>query len=215
MVEDLLSHSFDPRGVFLSAEVAANAQDFATAERLLTSIQSSHPQPAMVGYHLALVQYKAGRLEQCQKTLLDLIAVGHQTVDTYDLLVRCYHKQKKSNDAVEVFNHAIDQIPKQESVYLQLGRALLKSKLLPESHMIARRAVQIAPSESAYELKGMVELELQFYTDAIETYAKLNELNPNSAEGSLGMALAQWGARNDIRSAGKLRTGGEALPSRT
>jgi tetratricopeptide (TPR) repeat protein len=194
-LESLVTHPAGPRGVFLGAQAAASAKDFETAEKLFRSIHSTYPHPDAVGYNLALVQYRTGRIDESQKSLLDLIAAGYQTVDIYNLLALCYHRQGKSAEAVRVFEQAAARIPKKESDHLQLGQALLKSKLLPAAHRIAEKAIEIDPSsDAAYKLKGEAELEMHFYTDAIRSYSRALELNTNSEDADLGLARAQWGA---------------------
>lgn len=180
--------------IAVGAELAANDEDFETAERLFTVIKSTYPRPEVIGYKLALVQYRAGRVDQSEQTLLALIADGHRSVDVYNLLAWCYHRKGRSADAMHAFDLAIDQVPKTESDYLQLGTALERNKLLPAALVVAQRAVPLAPnSAELYKLKGRVELDLQLYIDAVKSYTRALQIDANSAEADLGLALALWG----------------------
>jgi tetratricopeptide (TPR) repeat protein len=179
-LNELLGHTSGDRGVFLGAKAAADSEDYETAERLFRSIRSAYPDPRTLGYQVALVQYRAGRFDQCQNTLAELLAAGHQSVDIYDLLALCYHKQGQSAQAIRTLNESIERIPHTEADYLKLGNMLLDNKLFAAAHATAKKAVELAPnSEKAYRLKGRVELELYFYKDAIQTYSRALKLNPS------------------------------------
>lgn len=193
LLEELTAHPSGPPGVFLAADAATDGRDYETAEKLFRSIQSSYQDPAAVGYRLALAQYHQSHYEESRKTLLDLIAAGHQTVDIYNLLAWCYHKKGKSTDAMTVFNQAISRIPPTESEYLKLGNALLRNRLFPAAEKVANKMIEMSPnSEAAYRLRGSSELELHNCNEAIQSFTQALKISPDSAEAHLGMALAQW-----------------------
>jgi len=192
VLEGLLAQRAEGRGIFLGAQTAADAADYETAEKLFRSIRSTYGNPAAVGYHLALVQYRQDHFEESRRTLLDLLAQGHETVEIYNLLAWCYQKQGESEKAVQTFNEAVKRIPETELDYLKLGLALAKNKYYPTAYEVAKRAVELAPtSEKAYRLKGMVELYNGDYVQAVQSYSQALKLNPDSAEADLGLALAQ------------------------
>jgi len=194
-LNDLLDHPSGDRGVFLGAKAAADSEDYDTAERLFHSIRSAYPDPSTLGYQLALVQYRAGRFEQCQNTLANLVAGGHQRIDIYNLLALCYHRQGKEDEAIRTLNESLVRIPHAEADYLNLGNMLLRHKLFTAALATAKKAVEAGPdSEKAYKLKGTAELELYFYKDAIQSFSRALQIDPLSAEADLGLALAQWGA---------------------
>ena len=59
--------------VLLGAQIADEGQDYATAERMLSSVRAKSNDPSDVGYRIALVQYHAQRFDESEHTLLDLI----------------------------------------------------------------------------------------------------------------------------------------------
>jgi tetratricopeptide (TPR) repeat protein len=194
-LNDLLDHPSGDRGLFLGAKAAADSADYDTAERLLRSLRSAYPDPSTLGYQVALVQYRAGRFEQCQNTLANVVAGGHERIDIYNLLALCYHRQGKEDEAIRTLNESLVRIPHTEADYLTLGNMLLRHKLFTAALATAKKALEAGPeSEKAYELKGTAELELYFYKDATQSFSRALQLDTSSAEADLGLALAQWGA---------------------
>ena len=191
----LLGHPAGPSRVFPGGQVAAEAADYETAEKLFTSIRSTYPDTAKLGYEIAFVQYRANRHRASQETLLDLIGAGHETSDIYNLLGWCYQKQDKLKQAVRAFDQAIDLEPYEESNYLDLGMILAKHNLLPVAVAVAKRALEMFPrSYRVHMLKGMIETRQDLYIDAVESYARAVELNPASSEANRRLAKAQSAA---------------------
>lgn len=193
ILEALLIHPTGSSGVFLGGQVAADADDYETAEKLFTSIRSSYPNTAALGYNLAFVQYHTGRFEEGRKTLLDLVEAGYGSSDIYNLLAWCYRKQGKTKEAIQEFEQAIDRDPQRESNYLDLGMVLVEHKRFPAAYELTKMGVHVLPnSANIYKLKGLIELKLQFFKDAIASYSQASELDPSSSDAQLGLAVAQW-----------------------
>ena len=114
----------DPRQIFSCAQLAADGDDFETAERLLVAIESRHPDPAGVGHDIAAVRYRAGRRSESRDKLLELIAAGHQTAAVYSLLGLCNRELGLGKEAQAAFLRALELEPTQESGYLDLARSL-------------------------------------------------------------------------------------------
>jgi len=184
-----------PKAMFLGAGVAAQAGDYETAEELYQAIRSTYPDRAAVGYNLAQVQYQAQRFAASRQTLLDLIAAGYETGDMDNLLGWCYQKQDEPQQAIHSFEQAIERDPAKESSYLDLGAVLYADRLFEAALVLANRAVAAFPSSShAYMLKGLVELKLSHFTDAIASYSRAAQLNPSEPRASLGVAKAESAA---------------------
>jgi tetratricopeptide (TPR) repeat protein len=144
-------------------------------------------------YDLALIQYRTGRFVESQKSLLDLANSGHVSSDIYDLLGWCYEKQGRTTDATYAFEEAIRQDPSKESSYLDLSTMLITSKKLPAALQVLTRTTEVFPrSETAHRMKGMIEMRMDQFTDAIKSYSRAVEVNPISVESKLGLASARW-----------------------
>jgi tetratricopeptide (TPR) repeat protein len=189
---DLVTNAGGEKGVLLGAQIADQAQDYGTAESLLTSIRSNFPDPAMLGYRLALVQYHAKQFEESQKTLLDLLAAGYKSGQILNLLAWCYEKRNDSKEAVHALEEAINLGPPEESNYVDLIQILSADGSLPRALATAKRASEALPGSSRmFLLKGSIELKVGQFTDAIASYAHAVELDPASADGLLGLAQAE------------------------
>lgn len=195
VLNELVDHPSGDRGLFVGAKAAADSEDFDTAERLFRSIRSAYPDPSTLGYQLAFVQFRAGRFDQSQSTLGNLLATGHQGDDTSSLLALCYYKQGKEEEATRTMDELMERIPRTEADFLKVGNMLLNNDLPVAAYKVAKNAVEIAPdSAKPYGLKGTVELALYDYEDAIQSFSRALQLDPSSAEADLGLALGQWGA---------------------
>ena len=182
-----------PRGIFLAATVAADAEDFATAEAMFQSIRASYPDRAAVEYQLALVQYHEGHIADSQTTLTDMIAKGEGNGDVHNLLGWCWFKSENIDRAEEELNEAIRLDPSSVTNYLDLARIQLAGRQLDPALNTARQAVKLFPtSADAWLLKGSIETATQRLADAVTSYTMAVHLKRNDAEAELALATAQW-----------------------
>jgi tetratricopeptide (TPR) repeat protein len=188
----LLTPSVGPEGVFLGGQVAAQARDFATAEEMFESIQSTYADTAKLGYHLARAQYQANQFAECQAALERLVGTGYETGQIDNLLGWCYEGQHDFKRAVASMDKAIQKDPSKESNYLDVGRILLEAQRPKGALEAARRALEVAPnSAQAYCLEGLAETKLSQPIDAVRSYAQAVKLDPSDPKAVLGLALAQ------------------------
>jgi tetratricopeptide (TPR) repeat protein len=194
---ELSDHAAGGQQVLLGAQIANEMRDYKTAEALLLSIESKFPDPAVMGYHLALVQYHAGRFGDSKQTLLRYIAAGHASGQIYNLLGWCYYKQRQSKEAVQAFTQAIAAAPQDETNYRDLGGVLFAERSLPAALALAREATAAFPNSAPlFELQGSVESKMGQFADAVHSYSRATELEPSRADAALGLAQAQFSAGN-------------------
>ena len=209
----------DPETRLLYGRVAGEARDYESAEKLFASILSSHPQPLTVGYHLGLVQFRTGRFADCRQTLIEALSGGQGNSKIQNLLGHCYQGEEKVGEALAAFKKAISRNPTEESNYLDLVRLLadenLSSYWLDASrgprlrwHLALQaldRGVEKLPaSASLFETRGFVQAKLDYTREAIQSYARALELDPDSAKAHLGLGVSQ-------RLAGNPRQAGETF----
>lgn len=156
----------DPQTRLLYGRIAGEAEDYETAEKLFASIGSSHPQPATVGYHLGLVQFRTGRFTDCQRTLLEVLSGGQGNSKIQNLLGHCYcyQGQEKVQDALAAFQKAIsrnsgDEAARSRSAAL-LRKALdLDASLVEPRYQLGQLALaQGNPEEAARHFESVVRL---------------------------------------------------------
>jgi tetratricopeptide (TPR) repeat protein len=185
----------DVPSVFLGSQIADDAADYPTAEKMLTAIQGSFPDQGKVGYSLALVQYHAKRFAQAQSTLVRLLSSGYQTSEIYNLLGWCSQQQQHYQDAVRAFQEAVKLDPQNERNYLDLGTILLaEGRLVPALELAKRTANAFPDSSSAFLLKGQVELQATQFSDAVDSFTQALQLGAANPDATIGLARAQTGA---------------------
>jgi len=200
--------------VLLGAQIADEGQDYATAERMLSSIQASSPDPA-VEYKLALVQYHAQRFEASQHTLLDLIE-RHPSSEFYNLLGWCYYKQKQLGKAEQSLERAIQLNPSEEQSYLDLGKILVAEPSLPAALELAKKMTLALPdSARAFEFRGVAEAKMRQFSDAVVSYSRALQLDSSKPEALLGLAQSQFAAGMKKQGASSFENGLKQFPRDT
>jgi Flp pilus assembly protein TadD len=194
-LRSLLEGPAEPQKVYLGGQVALEDEDFETAEELFASIKSGYPDPIKLGYFLALARYRTGKFRECQDTLLNALGARQATSDLYDLLGWCYAKQEKLKEAVDAFDQALALAPSQESCYLDLGTVLIDHQRNEVALELAKKMVEKFPdSFRAYMMRGITEAYLGYLTDAIKSFVRAVELNPDSPEANYDLAMIQSAA---------------------
>jgi tetratricopeptide (TPR) repeat protein len=182
-----------PEAVFHGGRLAVEFKDYDTAEKMFLSIQTTHPDAASLNYNLALAQFSAKRYAECEKTLQASIGYGHGTAEAYALLGWTYQKQDHLPEMLKAFEKAINMDPANQTYYIDLGDGLAEKKNYATAIEVAKEAVKRFPSSSGvYSMKGSVELKMFLLTEALKSYSKAVELDPNNPRAVLGLALTQW-----------------------
>jgi tetratricopeptide (TPR) repeat protein len=162
---------------------------------LFASIISTFPDRATLGYKLAAVQFRSNHVEASQRTLLDLISAGYRKSEVYELLGWCYNKQGRTEKAVQAFESAIALEPAREANYLGLGTIFLDRRQYRPARAVAEDLLARHPDScNGYLLKGMAQLQLGEYTDAVDSYTRAALLDPTVPEARVGLASAQSSA---------------------
>ncbi|PYU97283.1 MAG: hypothetical protein DMG10_31180 [Acidobacteria bacterium] len=169
-LKDLLVLSTRPdwrEGVLRGGQAAVQAGDYEIAERMFASLLTTYPDPAKLGYNLALAQYHNNKISESRTGLEKLVAAGHETSEIENLLGWCAFKQARYKDAVAALDRAIALDLSRESNYLDVGMMLLELRRYDGAQLAAERAISVAPgSAQAYRLKGLVEFRRGSLVDA-------------------------------------------------
>ena len=212
-LKELQLHSAGPNGVFLGGQVAAGLHDYEDAESLFSSIWSTYPDTAKLGYNLALAQYRAERFSESVATLRRVITAGHESSQIYNLLAWCLYKRDDFKAAATALDRAIALDPADESNYLDGGMMLIEHHLVEGALSAAEKALEVAPdSYRAHRMKALAEFKLGRVNDAENLYARAVQLNPADAEAIVGLATAQLDKGDARRAEEGLKKGIERLP---
>ncbi len=189
----LVGHRAGPEAVFQGGRIAVEFKDYDTAEEMFLPIQSTYPDAAALNYNLALAQFSAKRYADCEKTLLASMGYGHGTAEAYALLGWTYQKQDHLPEMLKAFEKAINMDPANQTYYIDLGDGLAEKKNYATAREVAKEAAKRFPSSSGvYSMKGSVELKMYLLTEALKSYSKAVELDPNNPRAVLGLALTLW-----------------------
>lgn len=195
-----LNRSLPPGDVYACATTAANAEDFATAEKLFRSIGSTYPDAVALSYQIALMQFRSDGIDRSRQTLLEAIEKGQSSGPIHNLLGHCYAAQNQLQSAVASFERAMEMEPAQESHYLDAVQLLAEHQIWRVLIRIAEKGVARIPrSDRLYRMKGLAETAMLYSEDAVRSYRRALEINPDSAKANLGLAIAQRtaGSRED------------------
>ncbi len=181
-----------PASIYLGAQMALEAGDLVTAEKLFESIKSSHPEPNRVTYQLARIRYQERRYGECKLLLEPIANSSGSNGSILNLLAWCYVKDGDRETGKKIFLYATDNFPAEAANFIDLGKLYLGSNNLDTGLEVARRGVAQHPgSGSLMELKGELESKMGLYGPSTQSYEQAVRLNPGSREALLGLAIAQ------------------------
>jgi tetratricopeptide (TPR) repeat protein len=183
--------SSSPAAVYLGGQMALEAKDWETAERLFNAIRSSHPKPFLVDYQLARIRYETGRFGESRMLLEPIANSPESNGSVVNLLAWCYLKEGDEATAKKILFYAVDRFPEEPANFVDLGKLCLKENSLDKGLEVVKRGVTRHPgSGSLYELKGELESRQGLHAPSVQSYTQAVRLNPRSPEALLGLALA-------------------------
>jgi Flp pilus assembly protein TadD len=194
----------DPRFVFLAGEMAEEGRDAETAAKLFQAVRTTYPDPPRLVYHLARVAYLAGRFNDCQRMLSQLVASGYRSSQNYGLLGQCYAKQNKMRRAMKAYEISIVLNRSSDSNYLALASLLSDHRLRDTAIQVMASCVEAFPKAfDCYEEKGRIESAQHYFKQAVASFSRAAQLNPASADAEFGLAasLAGLGRRQEAATA--------------
>jgi len=158
-LQHLLSPPSTARSAFLGGTIAAEAQDYATAEMLFRSVRSSYPDRAAVELEIALAEYQAGHKDESEKTLLDAVYANQATSETYVLLCTMLSDKGLNIPALQFATRAVQAFPESSEVLSVKGSIELKLKYFSEAVATYEKATRL--SDSAGVKRGLATAQWQ------------------------------------------------------
>jgi tetratricopeptide (TPR) repeat protein len=212
-LSELQGSSSNPAAIYLGGQIAIEAKDWETAERLFTSIQARHPQPSLVDYQLARIRYETGRYEESKQLLEPIANSPESNGSVLNLLAWCYAKEGDEETAEKILLFAVDHFPAEPANFVDLGRLYLKDSNLDKALQVAQRGTVKHPgSGPLFELKGELESRQGLHAKSVQSYKQAVRLNPRSPDALLGLALAQTNLLQNKDAVASLEKGLELFP---
>jgi cytochrome c-type biogenesis protein CcmH/NrfG len=124
---------------------AADARDYARAEEMYREILRQDENNVYVLVHLAQTQLAAGRLEECEKTVLKAVKLDPQDAGSLYLLGILRFRQEKLDDALEALNASAKYNPTNSGTQTYLGCVLEEKGQHAQAEATLRRALELDP----------------------------------------------------------------------
>lgn len=112
----------------------------------------------------------------------------------YNLALIAYRRGRVSESQVKLLE-LIHAGRATTGAYELLVTIFVKTGKLPAALQVASQMVDALPkSEPAFRTRGMVEMKMNQFTDAVRSYSRAVELDSSSLEAKTGLASAEWAA---------------------
>ncbi|HEY1766921.1 MAG TPA: tetratricopeptide repeat protein [Terracidiphilus sp.] len=145
-------------------------------------------------YHGLAQAYAAmGLTDKAEEALRSDIALHPASSDAYDQLAKFELNRGNSGAAVANFRAALKFAPQDPAILSDLGAALAHSGSFDESRRVLEQSIHLAPSFSAWNNLGDLDLKQRHFADAATDYTKALEFNNSDYHiwADLGAAYAR------------------------
>ncbi len=131
--------------------------------------------------------HRSGRLTEAEAYYRRVLAARPDHADGLHLLGLVAHQSKRSDEAVDLINQAVNNKGSNNAVYLtNLGLILFDQGLYDKALDCCDRAITTDPDNAdAHTHRGLALTNLRRFDEALASYARAQSIDPNHAE-------AQW-----------------------
>ncbi|HEY1650049.1 MAG TPA: protein kinase [Terracidiphilus sp.] len=151
-------------------------------------------------YHGLAQAYAAmGLTDKAEESLRSDIALHPSSSDAYDQLAKFELNRGNSAAAVSNFHAALNLAPQDPAILSDLGAALSHTGSLDESRRVLEQSIHLAPSFSAWDNLGDLDLKQKHFADAAADYTKALDFNNTDYHiwADLGAAYARTPAQKE------------------
>jgi tetratricopeptide (TPR) repeat protein len=174
----------------------AQCEDYAGAVRALEKARLLRPDSVSVAYNLALAHFKSGDFHSARDALGTVpVRAGSEDVDL--IFLRGQIKQALKEDGGEDMAQACRLSPGSEHFCTEAGLALIREERLQEAQTLLQAGLE--KSESSPNLLsalGLAQFRLGKYAEAIRTYQRVLDKNPEADDAREGLAFLLYIAGN-------------------
>ncbi len=180
-LEHLLGAVSNPRTVFLGGRVAADAQDYSTAETLFRSVRSTYPDHARLELEIALAEYKGGHESASEKTLLDAVHANQANSEAYVLLCTMLSDRDENIRALEVAAQGARSFPDSSDVLSVKGSIELKLQYFNDAVASYGKAAKLQDSAGARRGLATAQWKVGMHERAAVTFEEAIRQFPRDA----------------------------------
>ncbi|HEY7307264.1 MAG TPA: tetratricopeptide repeat protein [Bryobacteraceae bacterium] len=175
--------------------VSENQHDYARAAKLLGGVpELVEQQPESIAA-LASAYYHTERREEAHKTLALLLTRTDASPQGIFAAAGVAAQVRDYRLAEQLFDSIRYKYPDTAALQYNLALIQFRTGRITESQRTLLEAVHSGPGKAEiYNLLGTVETKMDLFTDAIKSYSRAIELDPNSIDAEVGLASARWAA---------------------
>ena len=195
-------------------QIAATRGDSPTAQTLFAWIPNDDPGQLAAGIQLAKLLYSRGEVSHARDLLLQLAAHGVMSADLQVLLGNCFESEHQPDRAIQAYQRAIELEPSRVDYYEDPISLLMDLGRTKDALALVNRALAIAPSDARPWLwKGKVNLRMNAYKDAMESYRRAAKLDSSGADAILGIAAVYFVSGQSEAAIAEYRAGIARFPN--
>jgi tetratricopeptide (TPR) repeat protein len=144
---------------FDAAVVHMNAGDVAAAEQGFRALAAAYPSYSGPLVNLGIIEAKAGRLQEAEKTLTSAISRNARNAAAFNQLGIVYRKMGRFQDAEKAYQQGVQADPNYANTYLNLGVLCDLYLQQPDRALEAyERYLELAPTPDARVSAWVTEL---------------------------------------------------------
>jgi len=129
----------------------------------------------------AEVAFRAGKLDETEKKLIELISISPKYAEAFELLGRVYMQTKDYALARETFLHVLKLSPKNASTYASLGEVSELEEKTEAAFEAYKKAMELSPNNPKYlDFFISVAITSGNFDEAKEALERLKEVNPQN-----------------------------------
>lgn len=175
---------------FEAGLLLARFEQLAAAEEHFQQAKAGYPEPKVLAYNLALVQYRSGKFTDSVATLEQLHKTAPGDADALNLLGNAYLDAGNTDAAKKVLEDASRRFPGDERNYVALGKLAIDEDLPAVGLEALDRGVERLPESYSLRMqRAFLRLGNSFYNEAETDYRKALQLQPNSPSPKIGLAF--------------------------
>jgi len=181
----------DDAGFFELARLEANRKNFTDAIRLTVTASRLDPENIWYQLFLADIYQQTGNYKEAIDIFEPIVSKNPENLDYYYQLASLYLRTAEYKKAAEIYNRVEEKAGISEEISIQKNKIYLKLNDLNKAETELKNLVLAFPAEIRY-----YSILAEFYiangkqTEALETYKKIAQLDPNNAY--IHMSLADF-----------------------
>jgi len=156
--------------------------NFEEAVSICKDIINKYPKDESAYAYLGVLYSTKGNYKEAVKQLSIAIDKNPNNSLSYHMLGNIFANDQKYEEASMCYEQAIKLTPNNIKIYNDYSKLLAQQGKFEEGIDILKKAIDILPNSDSYNLLGMMYEDLNRYSEALDSYQKAYELNPENKD---------------------------------